>query len=155
MQSKFLFPGVHDNIVSEFCNKCKILKYVNNSSFKAMKWYWEEVQWAGTFIDDTLVSLSGIHKFPEIDENAFRVMFRGVTLPGISSKFLNLQQIPLLKEWAYIQNEKAKFYVTFNIDSNIGCKSSRMIKIAKRRNFKFINNINYFNVKQEVYLFTG
>ena len=70
MHSEYIYPKIHDDIVQDFCNKCKDLNYHNNSSFESMKWYWGEVQWVGTFLDDVLVSLSGIHKFPEIDENA-------------------------------------------------------------------------------------
>ena len=49
MYSKYLYPKIHDDIVLDFCNKCKELNYVNNDSFDSMKWYWEEVQWIGTF----------------------------------------------------------------------------------------------------------
>ena len=47
--------------VHEFCLKCKKLNYVNNDSMKAMKW--EEADWFAHFIDDKIVSLSGVHKF--------------------------------------------------------------------------------------------
>jgi hypothetical protein len=118
-----------------------------------MKWYWKEVQWVGTFKNNTLVSMSGIHKFPEINKNAFRIMFRGATLPGISSKFLNFEQVPLKQEWAYLQNHNSEFYVTFNIDSKIGSKSSKMINAVKRMNcFSYYSTMNYFNVEQEVYV---
>ena len=80
MRSKYLYPKIHDDIVLEFCKKCEKINYVNNDSLKSMKWFWDEVMWSGTFINDTLVSLSGIHPFPEMNENAFRVMYRGVTL---------------------------------------------------------------------------
>lgn len=151
MQSKYLYPKIHDEAVLEFCNKCKRLNYINNDSFKSMKWYWSEVAWSGTFKNNILVSLSGIHAFPEINKNAFRVMFRGVTLPGVSSKFLNFEQLPLNQEWAYLKNENAEFYVTFNVNPNIGIKGN-LLKVMKRmKKLEYLKTINYFNVKQEVY----
>jgi hypothetical protein len=117
-----------------------------------MKWYWKEVQWVGTFQNDVLVSMSGIHKFPEINNNAFRIMFRGGTLPGISSKFLNFKQIPLQQEWAYLHNDSPEFYVTFNTKSEIGNKSNRMINAVKRmKDYSYYCKMIYFNVEQEVY----
>jgi hypothetical protein len=118
-----------------------------------MKWYWEEVQWVGTFDENVLVSLSGIHRFPEINDNAFRIMFRGTTLPGVSSKFLNFEQVPLNQEWAYLQKNNPEFYVTFNINSKMGSKSSRMNKAVKRtKKFAYYSTMNYFNVVQEIYV---
>jgi hypothetical protein len=129
-----------------------------------------EVQWVGTFLDDVLVSLSGIHKFPEIDENAFRMMFRGATLPGVKvsdsdfirtrairrhsnkhgsfKKFVNFQQMPLQQKWGYEQNENATFFVTFNIDPMIstgayyklGDKSFKMINAVRRH----CKNLGYY-----------
>ena len=153
MRSKYLNPKIHDDIVLEFCKKCEKINYVNNDSLKSMKWFWDEVMWSGTFINDTLVSLSGIHSFPEMNENAFRVMYRGVTLPGVSSKFLNFEQLSLNKEWAYLQNEKAEFYVTFNVSSKIGGKSYRLKKVMKRlKKIKYVKKMKYFNVMQEVFI---
>jgi|TARA_B110000116_G_scaffold165679_1_gene143239 hypothetical protein len=182
MHSEYLYPNVHDDIVLDFCNKCDDLNYMNNNSFESMKWYWGEVRWVGTFIDDVLVSLSGIHKFPEIDENSFRMMFRGASLPGVkvplnirttpvrrhSNKdgsfklFVNFQQMPLQQKWAYEQNENATFYVTFNIDpmistgaySKVGDKSKNMIRAVRRhcKNIGYHGKMNIYNVEQEVYV---
>ena len=88
-----------------------------------------------------------------LNKNAFRIMFRGATLPGKSSSFLNFAQVPLKKEWALIKNENAEFYVTFNLDSNIGSKSSRMNKAIQRtKKFEYHSTMNYFNVDQEIYV---
>lgn len=162
MHSEYIYPKIHDDIVQEFCNKCKDLNYMNNSSFESMKWYWGEVQWVGTFLNDELVSLSGVHKFPEINENAFRIMFRGVALPGVKvsdsdflrtrairrhankhgsfKKFVNFQQMPLQQKWGYEQSDSPEFYATFNIDpkvstgaySKIGDRSKNMLRAVKR-----------------------
>ncbi len=134
-------------LVSDFCEKCSELGYENNSSLKAMKWDWDEVQWVGTFTDK-LVSLSGIHAFPEMGSNAFRVMFRGASLPGISAKFLNFKQIPLKVEWALLKCDDPVFYVTFNTTG----RSKRMGNaIARRKDFTYIKTMNYFNVEQEIW----
>ena len=80
-------------------------------------------------------------------------MFRGVTLPGVSSKFLNFEQLPLNKEWAYNQNENAEFYVTFNMSPKTGSKSNRMMRAIRRtKKFEYHSTMNYFNVMQEVYV---
>ena len=144
--TRYLWESDED-IVSDFCKKCSELGYENNSSLKAMKWDWNEVQWVGTFTDK-LVSLSGIHAFPEMGSNAFRVMFRGASLPGISRTFLNFKQIPLKVEWALLNCDDPVFYVTFNTTG----RSKRMGNaIARRKDFTYIKNMIYFNVEQEIW----
>ena len=69
------------------------------------------------------------------------------------SKFLNFEQLPLNKEWAYIQNENAEFYVTFNTSPKTGSKSNRMMRAIQRtKKFEYHSTMNYFNVMQEVYV---
>ena len=85
-------------------------------------------------------------------ENAFRIMFRGASLPGYSSTFLNFKQVPLKIQYALLISENPTFYVTFNISKNVGAKSYRMSKAIGRRNdFTFVKKMNYFNTMQEIW----
>lgn len=153
-KTRYLNVGEDEQCVLKFCNECDKLKYVNNSSLNAMKWEWDQVKWVGTFLNDKIISLSGIHPFPEINKNSFRIMFRGASLPGYSNKMLNFCQVPLKIEYAYLLTSNPEFYVTFNTSDKIGVKSKRMSKAISRRNdFKYIKTMNYFNVEQEVWKF--
>tara|TARA_B000000460_G_C21407806_1_gene345266 strand:- start:337 stop:816 length:480 start_codon:yes stop_codon:yes gene_type:complete len=151
MKTRFL--SISDtNIVESFCEECKKLGYSNNSSLQNMKWYWKDVKWVGTFKYQNIISLSGIHPFLEMGENAFRIMFRGASLPGYSSTFLNFKQVPLKIQYALLISENPTFYVTFNISKNVGAKSYRMSKAIGRRNdFTFVKKMNYFNTMQEIW----
>lgn len=151
MKTRFLNDS-DTKFVSDFCDACKQLGYYNNSSLENMKWYWKDVKWVGTFKDGKIISLSGIHPFLEMGENAFRIMFRGASLPGYSSTFLNFEQVPLKIQYALLLCEKPTFYVTFNTSKNTGAKSYRMSKAISRRNdFSFVKHMNYFNTMQEIW----
>ena len=151
MNTRFLNISDTD-IVEKFCKECKKLGYINNSSLRNMKWYWKDVKWVATFKHQKIISLSGIHPFLEMGENAFRIMFRGASLPGYSSTFLNFKQVPLKIQYALLLNENPTFYVTFNTSKNVGAKSHRMSKAIGRRNdFSFVKHMNYFNTMQEIW----
>ena len=66
-----------------FCNECNKLGYKNNASFEAMKLKWCK-NWGEFFciiIDNKIVSVSGCHPLPEIDDTAWRIFFRRCDLP--------------------------------------------------------------------------
>ena len=151
MKTRFL-NNSDTKFVSDFCDACKKLGYYNNSSLDNMKWYWKDVKWVGTFKDKKIISLSGIHSFIEMGENAFRIMFRGASLPGYSSTFLNFKQVPLKIQYALLLTDNPIFFVTFNTSKNTGAKSYRMLKaISRRKDFSFIKTMNYFNTVQEIW----
>mgnify|MGYP003389325679 CR=1 FL=1 len=110
--------------VHEFCIKCKKLNYVNNQSLESMKWKWNKVTWFGHFIEDKIVSLSGVHDFLD----GYRVMFRGATLPGVSNKFLNVDQAHVQMNYINNIHDKSIFYFTLNVSNNTGSKSNRLRK---------------------------
>lgn len=66
-----------------FCKKAKQLKYENNSSLKAMKFDWckEQGEYFCAIKDNEIVAVAGCHPLPEINPNAWRILFRGCELP--------------------------------------------------------------------------
>lgn len=70
-----------------FCNKCKDLGLVNNSSFQAIKLDKMKMPYGQYFIGydyrtQEIWNLAGVHQLPEISPNAWRCLFRGAQLPG-------------------------------------------------------------------------
>ena len=85
MQTHLLTKEVFPQLET-FFDTAKELKYLNNVSKRAMKYDWC-LDFGGMWhcaIDDNnrMVSLAGCHPLPEVDDNAWRVMFRGVQIPG-------------------------------------------------------------------------
>jgi len=131
--------------VHEFCFKCKKIGYLNNSSLKKMKW--EEAVWFGNFIDDKIVSLSGVQEFMD----GHRIIFRGATLPGTTNRLLNREQAN--EQIKYIGN--SNFYFTLNCDDEHGGKSNRLRKCIHAGkifpNCKYIKTDIIYGVKQEIW----
>ena len=65
-------------IILEFLIECSYLRYINNVSLESIKY--NEAKWVGTFIDSSLISMSGVKWEEEL--KGYRLLFRGVTLPG-------------------------------------------------------------------------
>ena len=67
-----------------FCFKAKQLKYENNSSLKAMKFDWckERGEYFCAIQDGFIVAVAGCHPLPEVDDSAWRILFRGCELPS-------------------------------------------------------------------------
>ena len=67
-----------------FCFKAKQLKYENNSSLKAMKFDWckEHGEYFCAIRDGFIVAVAGCHPLPEVDDCAWRILFRGCELPN-------------------------------------------------------------------------
>ena len=122
---------------------------MNNDSLKSMKW--AEADWFAHFIDDKIVSLSGVHKFLD----GFRLMFRGATLPGITNKLLNKEQA--YAQMAFINNihHKPIFYFTLNTSSDHGAKSNRLRKwVHSGRGWPgsvHVETKEIYGVKQEIW----
>ena len=144
----------HD--IELFCIECKRLNYVNNSSLKAMKYL--SADWVGSYVDDLLVSVSGVRFEPDIGENAYRVMYRGCTLPGYSQKFsrkieetsLNWQHISLQVERINAKFNDAKFYMTSNIEG--GAKSYRLSKYMHNCSLvEYCGEQELFNTRQKIW----
>jgi len=140
--------------VKLFCIECKILGYDNNSSLEKIKW--NTAKWIGTYIDDVLISMSGVRPEPDIEEKAYRILFRGVTLPGhtikstkdITKTSVQWQHIPYQIE--LVNDINANFYMTSNV--NFGVKSHRLTKYMKNCNdVLFYKKMKLFGVEQIVW----
>ena len=73
----------------DFCNSCKKLGWDNNESFQAIKLDKMSMPHGQFFIGydhskDIIWNLAGVHRFPEVGEDAWRCLFRGAQLPGYS-----------------------------------------------------------------------
>lgn len=120
-----------------FCNTCSQLGFINNQSFDAMKVHKTVLPYGQYYIGidtekDRIFTVSGVHKFSEINENSWRCNFRGAQLPGYNnfSKnpfhgqihfcYLMYYQIELISSLY----KNPEFYVTANIEG--GVDSHRM-----------------------------
>jgi hypothetical protein len=155
--------------LQQFCNECKTLGYVNNESFAAIKLD-KMVMPYGQFLigleDGKIFTIAGVHRLPEVNNHAWRCLFRGAQLPGYTPAWsldifksgihfsqLLYMQIKLVQDI----DPNAEFYVSTNVDSNIGAKSSRMNdvmmpRIAKRGIWNLeLENFMLYNVPQNLW----
>ena len=150
--------------VQEFCTRCRELGYENNSSLTAMKFFTAE--FFGAFDEDKIVSLAGVHKLPEVNTHAWRCLFRGAQLPGYTPQWsmdifksgIHFSQF-LYRQIVYVQafDPQAEFYISTNVHSNTGAKSSRLNNIMMPRIAKMDiwtleqENFMLYNVKQNLW----
>lgn len=142
----------HNDLIENFCEKCNRLGFKNNNSLKAMKYDWcidQGGAWFGTFKNNILISLSGIHPF----RDGFRALFRGAQLEHNPIAGLNryqLQsypiyaQLPLQIEYA----DNLPVYITTNIEHDA---SGRMNRIHK--SFKIMEQNGLVTHEDDEYLF--
>jgi len=116
----------HLEMIQEFCNNCKELGYVNNSSFKQMRLLWCKANgeyWCA-IKQGKIVAVAGCHTLPEVSKSAYRILFRGCELPR-SDNFKGLGKA----QWnsitfrdfvpqfiKYLPN--SLLYITTNIDND-------------------------------------
>lgn len=115
--------------LSVFCDRCDSLGFVNNKDFKAIKLDKMQMPYGQFFIavdtdNDSIFSIAGVHHFPEVNNNSYRLLFRGAQLPGYNQFSKNpyhafihfgyfiYYQILLIKD----TNPDAEFYITTNIN---------------------------------------
>lgn len=126
--------------IENFCAKCAELGYENNSSLASMKF--STAVFFGAFDNDDIISLAGVHKLPEVNDRAWRCLFRGAQLPGYTPTWsmdifksgihfsqLLYRQIKLIQEL----EPNAEFYISTNVKSDTGAKSSRLNDIMMPR----------------------
>lgn len=116
--------------LEEFCNRCDSEGYQNNKSLAAMKLDWclsIGGQFFLTYLDNAIISVSGCHPLPEIDQGTYRMVFRGATLNKYQNIFnivskTHMNSIPFLYhmpkqiDWAKEQGYD-NFVITTNIDN--------------------------------------
>lgn len=114
----------HIPLLERFCQKASELKYINNSSLKAMKYEWckEQGEYFCAIVDNEIVAVAGCHPLPEVSPNAWRILFRGCELPGASpykglskgdwNSITQRDFIPIFIDWC----PSDELYLTTNID---------------------------------------
>jgi len=128
-----------------FCEECGKLGWENNKDFKAIKLD-KTVMPNGQFFiavdGDKIYSLAGVQKLPEINDHAWRCLFRGAQLPGYTPQWsMNIFKSGLhfgyflFEQIKFIQEHDplAEFYISTNTDSKMGAKSSRMDSVIMPR----------------------
>lgn len=150
--------------LAEFCRTCSALGYENNASFKAMKL--DTAQFFIGLDDSKIFTVAGIHRLPEVNEHAWRCLFRGAQLPGYTPAWsmnifksgihfsqLLYRQIKLIQEL----DANAEFYISTNIKTDTGAKSSRLNDIMMPRIAKMgiwelhLADIMLYNVPQNLW----
>ncbi len=126
--------------LKEFCKVCATKGYRNNTDFGRLKLnkiippygqYWVVKR------DNKIICLSGCHKFPEIDDTSYRILFRAVgleTRTGLSRYHFN--SLPFYwhvrpqVEWIKKQGGE-RFFITTQTDegSDVSGKMFRMDKV--------------------------
>ena len=148
--------------IEEFCSKCLDLGYENNASLTAMKF--NSAVFFAAFDNKKIASLAGIHKLPEINDHAWRCLFRGAHLPGYTPKWsmdifksgIHFSQF-LYQQINYVKDPNAEFYITTNLDNPKAGASSRLHKtmmprLAKHGYLKLIApSITLFNTNQSLW----
>jgi hypothetical protein len=160
----------HLGFVEEFCKECQAAGYKNNESLEAMKLEWclsRGGQFFLTYINDRIISLSGCHPLPEAGDSAYRVLFRGATLPEyqnlhgtLSKTHMNsipfYYHIPRQINWA-----KTAGYTTYAVTTNHNNKdgiqsmdkSHRVFKLLEKQNIVgcLHEQMTLFNTEQSVW----
>lgn len=129
----------------EFCKECEKLGWENNKDLNSIKLDKMQMPYGKFFVavdKEKIVSIAGVHKFPEVNDNSYRCLFRGAQLPKYSPKFsMNLfmsgvqftyllyQQIMLVQSI----DPHAEFYITTNLTKSTGGKSSGMNDVIMPR----------------------
>lgn len=118
-------------LVLQFCNKCRDLGLENNSSLEKMKWY--QGVWFAAVDNNEIYSIAGYHKL-DLDENSYRVLFRGAQLPKYNPNKMSKNYSTNSIHWSYLLLEQvkeitqydpnAKLYISTNAYKNNDAPSS-------------------------------
>jgi hypothetical protein len=148
-----------------FCNECNKLGYKNNASFEAMKLEWCK-NWGEFFciiVDNKIVSVSGCHPLPEVDNTAWRIFFRSCVLPkSLPFKGLHKQINPKTRLYCrkFIDYLPTKnLYITTNVENNEYSDIFRYHKpvlIESEQNNPLVENagqIRLYNTDQIIWKF--
>ena len=150
--------------IENFCAKCAELGYENNASLASMKF--STAVFFGAFDNDSIISLAGVHRLPEVNDRAWRCLFRGAQLPGYTPQWsldifksgIHFSQF-LYKQIKLVQDidPQAEFYISTNVKADTGVKSSRMNevmmpRIAKRGIWDLhLENFELYHVPQNLW----
>lgn len=150
--------------LEEFCQICSELGYINNASIEAMKL--DSAKFFLALDGSKIVSVAGVHQLPEINDRAWRCLFRGAQLPGYSPTWsMDIFKSGIhFSQFLYMQikfvldlDPNSEFYISTNVNSNTGAKSSRlndvmMPRIAKRGIWDLhLENFELYHVPQNLW----
>jgi len=149
--------------VSDFCNSCYNLGYMNNSSLDAMKYDWclkTGGEWWAYYRNNKIVSMAGAHPF----EDGFRFLFRGAQLETARNSLskTHMTSIPwsiIMPEqiaWASgVLTEDTPAYITTNIEHDASGKMNRTHRVLqlleKQGIVKYIYDKDVFNTLQSIW----
>ena len=138
---------VADKSLADFLAKCDKRNLQNNNTLDHMKFQWcidNGGTWFATYIDDNIISLSGIHPWDYgrhygTKDKSWRTLFRGVQLEtrkiGINRHHMQsycfYSQLPLQIEWAMkrsLNPDNEYFYITTNTENDASGKMTRINK---------------------------
>jgi hypothetical protein len=158
----------HDLIL--FCESCRQSGYKNNETLSAIRL--EECLSQGgqfflTYLDDTLISISGCHPLPQVGPQVFRVLFRGVVLKEYQNLFGLVSKthmtsipfyyhLPLQLEWARSKGYK-DICITTNWNNPDGITSMnhshKVLQLLERQGIveSLIDKIHLFHTDQTVW----
>lgn len=158
-----------DNL-QNFCNACNNLGYYNNNSFRALKLNQMKMPYGQYFIgydedNDVIFNICGVHQMFEINDHAYRVFFRGASLPGyttgklgIKGSFQLMEILNMQVDFVLEHDPSAEFYFTTNIEhSETNGKSQRMDNLMAPRSartgiFDVVNkDFTYMHTRQQVW----
>lgn len=150
-------------LIEEFCTESDSRGFNNNSNLKTMKYHWcleQGGKWFGTFKQEKIISLSGIHPFLD----GWRAMFRGAQHEGrriglnryqMTSYSLHSQ---LPQEIEYVENISGRgipIYVTTNINHDASGNAGRVhklfVELSKLGVFDHCGDHEIFNTLQSVW----
>lgn len=147
-----------DSDVNDYIDSCKKLEFKNNNSAKAMKWDWclEHGAWYGSYVNNKIVSISGIHKF----EDGYRGLFRGAQLETRPVKCLTRYQMQsyCISEQLPYQIEFAgghALYITTNVSNDASGKMNRIHRsfsvMANGGMVDYIGDAEIFYTQQSIW----
>jgi hypothetical protein len=117
--------------LTEFIEECKRRAYKNNNSLHAMRFHKildENGAWYGTFDNNRIVGLSGVHQF----KDGYRALFRGCQLHsmpgGLSKNHMNCWMFYYHLPKVIDAAGGDPIYITTNIDNDA---SGKMLKLDR------------------------
>jgi hypothetical protein len=167
-------PSQLDNL-KEFCNKAGSEGNKNNSSLKALKFgKWGALEyWTLVYYKDSIISMSGAHYLPHVQENCFYINYRLSTLDSwrtmcgargsatqLTNEFGFGRMIPFQIDWAL--SKGATLCVNTTVGPPFEDNTGTMHKIWRAAKYVFPKHnkltlihedFPLYGVKQDIYRF--
>lgn len=169
---KIKFLSIDDSQeVSEFCNDCKNLGFMNNQSLAHIKW--EQTLRTGGYVagldlrTNKIFTIAGFHPLSE-DSHSWRLLFRGAQLPGYTTNFISKNPLKTSIHLGHLLHyqllrildidKDAKCYISTNVYSNTNAPksyqlNSKMAPILEKQGIISLEkeNVELFFTKQNLW----